>query len=466
VPTTENELPVLDFEPTGARIWRVGTLAYTSAGLVVLFCWLLWGDFAWSMKERAIAPLVPLVLKQFHASDTILGLLIVSLPAAVGVLLGPIISYRSDRHRGPWGRRIPYLLITTPIAVGAMVGLAYSPKFGPPLHRMMGLNSAKSNLTVIALFGGFWTIFEFATVAANLIFGALVNDVVPRPLLGRFFGLFRAVSLTAGIIFNMLLLGWSEKHYMTAFVSVALLYGVGFLLMCLKVREGEYPPPPPAPSADRSLPERFFAAVGLYITECFSKPYYLLVFVAMMLGNLAFIPINAFSVPYAQSLSMSMALYGKYVAWSYVASLVLAVPLGVLADLFHPLRVSIAAQLLYAIATIWGAQYATTPRTFGIAFVAHIVLSGCYFTASASLGQRLFPHSRFAQFASAAGMFQAVSTVALGYYLGGLLDRSGHVYRMTFTIGLGISTLAVVFLLIVNQLFVKLGGAKEYVAPE
>jgi MFS family permease len=146
--------------------------------------------------------------------------------------------------------------------------------------------------------------------------------------------------------------------------------------------------------------------------------------------------------------------------------LCLAYPLGVLADRFHPLRVSIASQVLYILSSLWGARYAHTAGTFGAALVAHVVLSGCYFTASASLGQRLFPHSRFAQFASAAGMIQAVSTVAMGYYLGGLLDRSGHAYRMTFTAGVIISLLAVMVLLIVNQLFVGLGGRKHYVAPE
>jgi hypothetical protein len=39
-------------------------------------------------------------------------------------------------------------------------------------------------------------------VIANAVFGGLINDVVPPALIGRFFGLFRAVSLLAGIIFN------------------------------------------------------------------------------------------------------------------------------------------------------------------------------------------------------------------------------------------------------------------------
>ena len=38
------------------KLWRVGTLTYAFGGLVILFSWLLWGDFAWSMRDRAVAP--------------------------------------------------------------------------------------------------------------------------------------------------------------------------------------------------------------------------------------------------------------------------------------------------------------------------------------------------------------------------------------------------------------------------
>lgn len=100
-------------------------------GLIVLLCWLLGGDFAWSMKERSITAVLQLLLQRFDASDFLGGTLIGSLPAAMTMLLGPVISYRSDRHRGKWGRRIPFLLFTVPVAVLSMAGLAFSPSLGP-----------------------------------------------------------------------------------------------------------------------------------------------------------------------------------------------------------------------------------------------------------------------------------------------------------------------------------------------
>src|SRR5579871_3326032 len=100
---------------TPHKVWQAGTLTYTTIGLAVLFCWLLSGDFVWSMKERSVPFVLQLMLKKFNASDTIVGLFISSTPGIMAILLGPIISYKSDRHRGPWGRRIPFLFITAPV---------------------------------------------------------------------------------------------------------------------------------------------------------------------------------------------------------------------------------------------------------------------------------------------------------------------------------------------------------------
>jgi MFS family permease len=458
-------LQVVPLQDEPVRRWHVGTLTYTSAGLVALFCWLLWGDFAWSMKERSVQAIVQVLLKKFQASDTTLAILIGSRPALIGIIVGPIISYRSDRHRGPWGRRIPYLVITTPIAVLGIIGLACSPIFGHWLHAWLGNASINVNHSILVFFGLFWTIFEVGTLAANAVFGGLINDVVPQRFLGRFYGLFRALSLIAGMIFNFWLFGRAEKHYAWLFLSIAALYGGGFTLMCLKVKEGTYPPPRAAPEG-AGVAGGFFAAVGVYARECFSNPYYLWCFAFLNIAMLSFVPVNLFSYFYAKSLNITGDRYGAYLALTYLISLVLSYFLGVLADRFHPLRAGLVTLLLYAGATMWGGIAATNVTAFGVAFVAHGVLSGCYFTTTASLTQRLFPHARFAQFASASTAIGAAATVLIGLALGRFLDLSGHVYRYTFLISCGFAVLALVSGLIVYRQFATLGGPGNYVAPE
>ncbi|MCF7689172.1 MAG: MFS transporter [Cephaloticoccus sp.] len=445
------------------KVWSAGTLTYSLGALVVLFCWMLWGDFAWQLKERAAPPVVQLMLRKFQASDLLTGLFLLSLPAAIGVVLGPIISYRSDRHRGSWGRRIPYLLITSPIATLAMYLLAFSPWIGTWLHTHMGWAPDKLNLTIIVVLGLSWTVFEFATVAANAVFGGLINDVVPRELIGRFFGMFRAVSLGTGMIFNFYLIGHAKEYFMPILVGIGTLYGVGVGLMCFMVKEGEYPPVRREGSGGVA---GLLEAVKSYGRDCFSHPYYLWVFASMALAALAFVPVNLFSVYAAESFGQSMTLYGRYIVVTYACSLVFAYPLGWLADRFHATRVGIAALAAYAVVMAVGYFWIDGPTSFGTVFLLHGVLSGCYFTGAAALGQMLFPKMKFAQFASAGGMILALANVAFGPLLGLLLDWLGHDYRYTFGMGCLISMLALLASILVYRRFMALGGPQGYVAPE
>lgn len=447
---------------SSSKTWKVGTLVYTASGLVALFCWLLFGDFAWQLKERSVTATAQLVLRKFEASDFLVGLLVGSLPAALGMIIGPIVSVRSDRHRGRWGRRIPYLLVPLPVVVLSMVGLALCPTLGKHLHALLGANSPGFNQCVLATFVGCWGFFEVASIVANAVFGGLINDVVPHAVIGRFFGLFRMVSLIDGIIFNYFLIKHAEQHFFWIFIGTGLFYGIGFSIMCLMVKEGEYRPPDPLGESGRP---GWWDAIRAYVRECFANPYYLWVFLATTLCALSFSPVNTFSIFYAKSLGMSMETYGKYIAGSYACSLALAYFLGSLADRFHPLRLGIVSLAIYAAVMLWGASYATDAGRFGVAFVAHTVISGAFFTSTASLGQRLYPKLKFAQFASAAGILNAAAFALLPPTMGRILDASGHNYRLTF-LGSGIlAALGLAGLLIVHHQFLKLGGPHHYVPP-
>src|SRR5439155_10868107 len=122
-----------------------------------------------------------------------------------------------------WGRRIPFLFATAPLAFLSMVGLAYSPAIGRWVIHTTG--SQSRDAAVIASFGVFWGVFELGSiVAAFVAFPGLINYVVPRPVLGRFFGMFRILSLGAGMIFNFFLMGKVESYYVPVFLSFGALY--------------------------------------------------------------------------------------------------------------------------------------------------------------------------------------------------------------------------------------------------
>ena len=437
----------------------VGTLTYTAGGLCLLFFWLLFGDFAISIRERAAVPSVLELLRQHHASDTTMSVLLGVLPSVLGMVLGPVVSYLSDRYRSRWGRRIPFLIIPTPIGALAMIGLGFCPWLGTELNRLLGSVSPGIDFCVLTFFSLFWTAFECVVIMTVAIFAGLINDVVPHGLLGRFFACFRIVSLGAGIFFNYWIFKLTETHLLEIFLCVGLFFGGGFTLMCLLVKEGSYQPPQPEEIAG-GHPQGFFPNAKVYFVECFSHRYYLWIFAALVLAGMAFGPFNMFAQWYADSLGMPKAVLGKLTALSYAISIFLAFFIGWLVDRFSALKVGMAMLLLFALTTLTGFIFIGGSSSFGVVYVLHTVISGAYFTASASLPMVLFPKLRFTQFASVIGMMGALSNVLVSLVQGPLLDCSGHNYRLTLLAACIFSVLALVLLLVVLRNYNALNGGE------
>lgn len=457
--------PVLEGTSRPAtKTWSVGTLTYTTSGLIALFAWLLWGDFTWSLKERSIGQVLQILLMKFGSSDALTGFLIGSLPAGIAMFLCPVIGYRSDRRRGRWGRRIPYILAPTPVVILSMIGLAYSPDLGAMAHRMLGGHGLGLNGMTLMFLAFFWVLFAFAGIVINAVFGALINDVVPVAALGRFYGAFRALSLAAGMVFSYWIFGQTEAHYVSIFIGIGLAFGVGLFLMCWKVKEGEYPPPPPA-EPDRGL-KGFFEATRDYVKACFGSSYYMLVFLVLASPAMAFLPFNLFSIFFAKSIHMSMDQYGKCNAVMFLISFAMSYPLGALADRIHPIRLSIGALAVYGAICLWGGFFVRDTLTFMIALFGCGIVVGVWMTTTASLPQRLLPANKFAEYFSAAGIINCLSQIVIGPVLGMFLDRCDHVYRYVFFVGAGLTALCLWASVVLQRRFMQLGGPEHYVAPE
>lgn len=445
-----------------AKRWSVGTLTYTTTGLVALALYLLLGDFAYWMRERSAAPVTQLMLKKFGASDMVTGLFLLTIPGAVLLVVGPVVSYWSDNFRSHWGRRIPFLVLPAPFVALAMIGLAFSPAIGSALYRWFGAAGASEHRAILLVMGTCWMVFEIGVIVMNAVFNALMNDVVPRELLGRFFAMFRAAGLLAGVVFNYKIIGHAEENYTLILATIGVLYGAGFVVMGLGVKEGGYPPPPPVPPHSAS---RVLHAVREYFRDCFTKPYYLLVFLFLALANLSFMPVNTFGLYAAKGYQLSMETYGRYLVVTYICSFTLAFPLGWLADRFHPLRVGLAALLIYAVCMLAAFYSIHDAASFGYMFLSHGVLSGCFFTGAAAVAQMLYPKLKFAQFAGAGGLVAALCNMSLGPALGGLLDRLGSDYRYAFLVGSAIALAALGVGCVVLNGWHKYGGRTAYEAP-
>ncbi len=444
------------------KTWRNGTLVYTSAGLVVLFFWLMWGDFAYSMKDRAAGAVAGLMLKRFDVSDFLYGIIMISFPNFTNIFLCPIVSYRSDRHRGKYGRRIPYLLMTTPFIVVGLAGLGFTPMLARLLHRAVGDAHISLNFAALLVFCVFWVILDFGTTLASAIFNALATDVVPEAFLGRFFAMFRAVSLGCAFLFNYYVMGYAETQYLVIFLGLAVLYGAGLFSICLKVKEGNYPPP----EDEVSGPQTVDRAIRTYFRECFSQPYYRWVIAAMVVAGFSVVPFNIYGMFYAKSLNMDMDTYGKINSAICLVSFILSFFLGWFSDRFHPIRTGMVSIAVQTAILFVGGQIATSEPVLGWILLIQGVSIMSYNTLMASYAPRLFPKEYFAQFNSAMMLLNALASVVGAPLVGEFLDLTGNYYPHLFTIGgcFGLAGLGCFFM--VYRGYLRNGGDSGYVAPD
>ncbi len=300
-------------EPTalGNVKYSVGTLRYTKAGLLVLFGWLLWGDFCFTLFETIGGPgILGLYLQDnFRVSNKTVNIMFNIIPQLIGVIVGPILSFKSDRYRGRWGRRIPYMIWTTPFLCFFAAAIGYSDEIMSFVKNHVQPGGLISPMTVAMILISFLVIgFSFFNEFVNTVYWYLFADVVPPAFMGRFLGLFRLVGSAAGFLFNVAIAGYQLTHMRVIHVGVAVLYFVGFTLMCLFVKEGEYPP-----VTDVTEKTTFLEQVKIYFRECFTHKIYILIYLSTLMWVFARAAPMAgvFGLHLSQHLAMSDASVGS-----------------------------------------------------------------------------------------------------------------------------------------------------------
>ena len=445
------------FESWKKQTYSCGTLNYTMKGVIVLFCWLLWGDFCLTLFERVRPTIVPLILKMHDASNLTIGLLCGTIPALLNFIVNPIISTASDRTRSRWGRRIPYLLFAVPFVSLFLILLGFSDSIGTGLARLISGPDASPGKYIIAVVSFFSVGFCFFDLFAGCVYYYLFSDVVPQPLMGRFMGFFRVAGNAGGLVFSLLAMPYVLTHMTLICVITALIYFVGFGGMCLHVREGEYPPPPPAGDG-------LGKKIAGYFKECFSIPFFLIFFLGFALNYASTVCRSLFGM--LQSLEivhLTTAQVGFFGALSGILGMCLSIPVGFLIDKFHPIRIYIAGGWLIVITNIFAFFFCYTYYTallFAILFCIVYVLQN---SAALPLVICIFPKEKFGQFSSANALCKSIMLIACNSLGGWFIDLLGYQYIFIWDL---MFTFAVVLIFHwVYSRWKKLGGDTAYVPP-
>ncbi len=265
--------------------YRCGSLFYTKASLAALFGWMIMANLCFGLFEgNGGAGSIPLYLQEnFHVSNFTISIIFNFIPMIIGTVMTPIISFKSDRTRTRRGRRIPYILYTAPFLVLFAVLLGFCDDIVAACKLNMSPGSYVQPLTAALLIIGFLTIgWSFFNEFVGTVFYYLTPDVMPSHFLGRF----QALSSVAGTFLNIFMNTYVNPHQLTHIkaihVGVAILYFVGFGLVCWRVKEGQYPP-----VEDVTEKTSFFDQVKLYFKECFNHPIYIMIYMVTAIAILA-----------------------------------------------------------------------------------------------------------------------------------------------------------------------------------
>ncbi len=467
------------FPGTKNNIFTSGTLKYTFGGMVILFIWLLWGDFIFNIFDIALLQQVmPLKLKALGASDTLNAAVNKSLAAFITFFMTPFISFRSDRHRGKTGRRIPFLRWSTPFVGLFMVLMGFSDSFAALLSgtsqvfQIAGLTITKPVLTLI-LISIFLVGFDFTSSYVNTLFWYLINDVVPQKTMSRFIAMFKIIGFLAVMLFNKYIFPSSLDHFRLIFAVSGAAYVIGFMIMCFTVKEGEYPPPPSGEQPG------FIPAIKTYWRERFSHRIYMLVFMTSVFYLLSSASSNFAILRNTAALGLSMKDVGNMNFYTGIVNLAVLFPAAWLADRFHPLRTFLWGLIAYFVLHLF--QCVWIFKDFGEAnlsllymfTIAQNCIMAILMTSEIPMYMRIFPRAQYGQFCGANAMIRTLffipGSILAGYCFDMLHKFTGPgdwQYRY-YPLWTAVVILpGIFFAFSLRREWKRLGGASDFRPPE
>lgn len=444
------------------KTYRVGTLEYTVRQLAFLFLWLLAGDFCWMLFQTIFFMFMPVYMQRLHADNTTIAVVTGSTAGMVNLLFLPNISIWTDRYRSRLGRRVPFLLWSTPLTVTALVLIGYAPNIGAWVHadKILPL-SVSLTVTVLGVLTVFVVLFHFFNMVLVNSYYFLLRDVVPQSLMPRFLAWFRVVGTLGAFVLQFWLFQYVVAYPKVLFWSIGLVYLVSFLLMCWRVKEGGYPPPPP-----RENRRNFIQTYGVYFRECLSIPLYRNFFIAFTLMILVTSPAISFMVLFGEkTLGLNADAIGKVFAWSSLASAILYIPMGYLCEKFNAFHVVLASLISGAILTGLAYFFVQSKTTWLIYAVLIIPPTVGWMLGWIAVMMLLFPGDRFGQFSSGLNVLGYGSLVVTSYLLGSFMDWA-HNFRMIFALCTVLYAAAAILMLMVYCGWKRHGGPDNYVPPE
>lgn len=265
--------------------------------------WITFGNFGMALSMTIVVPLMNLRLKATGVSDSGVGLLTSANLWAVSFLV-MYFSWKSDHCTSRLGRRTPYVLLSLPFLILALV--------------LFPLFSEKWLLI------GLMIVYYFFNDMSASTYPLLSIDCVSPDVFARVAGLVAVIISLAGFLSSRLGAKMADLHETRVFVLAAVAMTATTLLALWRIRE----PPIFHPATERF---NFLAPVKI---ACQDKRI-LVLMVAVALLNAFQMIFKTWVWFYAKSkLGLTIGETGVAVSWGFLIKTVVSYPAGWLIDRF------------------------------------------------------------------------------------------------------------------------------------
>ena len=265
----------------------------------------------------------------------------------------------------------------------------------------------------------------------------------------------------------------SVSHFREIVTGIALLYAVGVGIMCFRVKEGEYPPPP-----EEEKYEGFLAKLKSIGKETFTTRFYWYFYLTSACAALAG-SVGLFNVFTSLQLNLTLKQQGVLSAVGAIGGMVATYYAAIFVDRWHPLRIATYNHIGSAFNAFNGWIWLLITLPSAVMFWPTLInnISTAFSSAlgglcGIALFMRLMPKTLYGQFSAANSIIRAVGRMVGGVLAGGFLDLvkwllhgSDFAYRFGFVWSGTFGIASSVFMCLAYREWLRLGGDEHYQAP-
>ena len=467
------------------KIYECGTLRYTAGGLIITTALIMVGFFGMQFAALAVNKIIPLHLKGLDSNDTLIAFIMTTISSILNMTVCPAVSFKSDRYRrkkglfGRFGRRIVYIIGTLPMFAGTLILFGFADKIGEGLSKILGSWGGYSPVSLtIATIAVIMLCYQFFYMFVASVIYYIYNDVIPQQFLTKVVGLVQVTTTAASAIFNFFLFKYSQTHYTEIMVGIGILYIVSVGLMCLFVKEPDYPPL----TAEEERQSRGGTGILTFLRESFVHPFYWYAFLLVSFFSVS-TSIGTYMTFFYMDMGLSLEKIGNLDGTIGIASMVLSMCIAtvgaLLIDRWHPMRVHFYARIgcvLIPLVMFKWLFFTSSPERFFLIFLIFeiLVLAPNSIASMSSLPtyMRVFPKSRFGQFCSAQALIRSLAVMGFTLVMGACIDfgrkllgNGDFIYRYLAVWRCFWGLLGAVCIVLMYREWKKLGGDKNYRAP-